>query len=46
MWKEVQLTRKKVLPSHFVESSRPSLATVRLEIQATNVQWLRKAVKW
>ena len=32
MWKEVQWTRKKeVLSSHFVESSRPSLTTVRLE---------------
>ena len=28
MWK-VQRTRKKVLSSHFVESSRPSLTTVR-----------------
>ena len=34
MWKEVQRTRKKeVLSSHFVESSRPSLTTVRLEIR-------------
>ena len=33
MWKEVQQTRKKeVLSSHFVESSRPSLTTVRLEV--------------
>ena len=36
MWKEVQLTRKEeVLSSHFVESSRPSLTTVRLEVQIT-----------
>ena len=34
MWKEVQRTRKKeVLSSHFVESSRPSLTTVRREVQ-------------
>ena len=33
MWKEVQRLRKKeVLYSHFVESSRPSLMTVRLEV--------------
>ena len=33
MWKEVQRIRKKeVLSSHFVESSRPSLTTVRLEV--------------
>ena len=32
MWKEVQRTRKKVLSSHFVELSRPSLTTVRLEV--------------
>ena len=36
MWKEVQRTRKKeVLSSHFVESSRPSLTTVRLEVPET-----------
>ena len=33
MWKEVPRTRKKeVLSSHLVESSRPSLTTVRLEV--------------
>ena len=33
MWKEVQRTRKKeVLSSHHVESSRPSLTTVSLEV--------------
>ena len=33
MWKEVPPTRKKeVLSSHLVESSRPSLTTVRLEV--------------
>ena len=33
MWKEVQLTRKKeVLSSYFVQSSRPSLTAVRLEV--------------
>ena len=33
MFKEVPRTRKKeVLPSHFAESSRPSLTTVRLEV--------------
>ena len=33
MWKEVQRTRKKeVQSSHFVESSRPSRKTVRLEV--------------
>ena len=37
MWKEVQQTRKKeVLFSHFVESSRPSLTTVRLEVLKGN----------
>ena len=34
MWKEVPRTRKKeVLSSHHVESSRPSLTTVSLEVQ-------------
>ena len=33
MWKEVLPTQKKeVLSSHLVESSRPSLTTVRLEV--------------
>ena len=33
MWKEVPRTRKKeVLSSHHVESSRPSLTTVSLEV--------------
>ena len=37
MWKEVPLKRKKeVLSSHIVESSRPSLTTVRLEVQAVD----------
>ena len=36
MWKEVPRTRKKeVLSSHHVESSRPSLTTVSLEVQFT-----------
>ena len=34
MWKEVPRTRKKeVLSSHHVESSHPSLTTVRLEVR-------------
>ena len=34
MWKEVPRTRKKeVLSSHHVESSRPSLTTVSLELR-------------
>ena len=34
MWKEVPRTRKKeVLSSHHVESSRPSLTTVSLEVE-------------
>ena len=38
MWKEVPRTRKKeVLSSHHVESSRPSLTTVSLEVLARSV---------
>ena len=34
MWKEAPRTRKKeVLSGHLVESSRPSLTTVNLEVQ-------------
>ena len=43
MCKEVQRTRKKeVLSSHFVESSRPSLTTVRLEVayKVINITYL------
>ena len=37
MWKEVPRTRKKrVLSSHHVESSRPSLTTVSLEVHPSN----------
>ena len=39
MWKEVPRTRKKeVLSSHHVESSRPSLMTVSLEVQLLNAK--------
>ena len=39
MWKGEQQTRKKeVLSSHFVESSRPSLKTVRLEVQVGTIE--------
>ena len=39
MWKEVPRTRKKeVLSSHLVESSRPSLTTVRLEVPCLNLK--------
>ena len=38
MWKEVPRTRKKeVLSSHHVESSRPSLTTVSLEVEMQRV---------
>ena len=38
MWKEVPRTQKKeVLSSHLVESSRPSLTTVRLEVPYINI---------
>ena len=40
MWKEVPRTRKKeVLSSHLVESSRPSLTTVRL-LKLVNMAWI------
>ena len=45
MWKEVQRTRKKeVLSSHFVESSRPSLTRVRLEVPTGDIKSKSKAI--
>ena len=39
MWKEVPRTRKKeVLSSHYVESSRPSLTTVSLEVSVLSIK--------
>ena len=40
MWKEAPWTRKKeVLSSHLVESSRPSLTTVSLEVQCLPISY-------
>ena len=37
MWKEIPRTRKKVLSSHHVESSRLSLTTVSLEVTTVSL---------
>ena len=45
MWKKVQRTRKKgVLSSHFLESSRPSLTTVRLKVPTGDIKSKSKAI--
>ena len=47
MWKEVPRTRKKeLLSSHLVESSRPSITIVRLEVQASECYELTKVKKY